>query len=88
MDVKDHWKGFITALGSNPIPSSSHPEVGTFRSTGTGGDTGFLDLNPKKPEIQARYDAMNGSWEGIKASEAAVKAGIFKTDFAQLKARK
>lgn len=88
--MQNHWQGYITALGgANQIPSSSNPPVATFKtSDNSTGNAGFLDLNPKKPEIQARYDAMNGSWEGIRASEAAVKSGVFKTEFAQLKAKK
>ena len=31
-----------------------------------------MDINPAKPEFQARYDAMSGSWEGVSASEKAV----------------
>lgn len=85
--MQNHWQGYITALGGgNQIPSSSNPPVATFKTSDD--STGFLNLNPKNPEVQARYDAMNGSWEGIKSSEAAVKAGVFKTEFAQLKARK
>jgi hypothetical protein len=83
--MQKHWQGYITALGSTPIPSSSNPPVGTFGAVS--GETGFLDLNPKKPEIQARYDAMSGSWEGVHASEAAAKSGIFKTEHAQLHQR-
>jgi len=83
--MQNHWQGYITALAATPIPSSSNPPVATFKPSDS---TGFLDLNPKQPEIQARYDAMNGSWEGVRASEAAVKAGVFKTEFAQMKAKK
>jgi hypothetical protein len=34
----------------------------------------------RKPEIQARYDAMSGSWEGVQASESAISQGVFKTE--------
>jgi hypothetical protein len=46
------------------------------------GNVGFLDLTvpPKKEVIQAKYDAMQGSWEGVKASDAAISQGVFKTE--------
>jgi len=81
--MQNHWQGYITALSATPIPSSSHPAVGTFKPSDD--PTGFLNLNPKNSEVQARYDAMNPSWEGVTASNAAVKSGVFTTEFAQLK---
>jgi hypothetical protein len=80
--MQNHWQGYITALSATPIPSSSHPAVGTFKPSD---DTGFLNLNPKNSEVQARYDAMSPSWEGVTAS---VKSGVFNTEFAQLKPTK
>jgi hypothetical protein len=83
--MQNHWQGYITALSATPIPSSSHPAVATFKPSD---DTGFLNLNPKNSEVQARYDAMSASWEGVNASNAAAKSGVFKTEFAQLKPTK
>ena len=80
--MQNHWQGYITALSATPIPSSSHPAVGTFKPSD---DTGFLNLNPKNSEVQARYDAMSPSWGGVTAS---VKSGVFNTEFAQLKPTK
>jgi len=44
------------------------------------GTSGFQDLPVQKPDIQARYDAMSGNWAGVKASEAAISSGVFKTE--------
>ena len=41
----------------------------------------ILPIHPN-PEIQKRYDAMSGSWEGVKASEAAAASSLYKPDFA------
>ena len=87
--MEQHWAGYLKAVGGTPVPATSHPPVATYKTTDDSkGNTGFLDLNPKKPEVQARYDAMSGSWEGVKASDAALKNGVFATEFASLKSRK
>ena len=87
--MKSHWAGYLKAVGATVVPTTSNPPVATYNTTDDSkGMTGFLDLNPKKPEVQARYDAMSGSWAGIKASDAAVSKGIFNTDFAPLKDRR
>jgi hypothetical protein len=87
--MQSHWAGYLKAVGATVVPTTSNPPVATYKATDDSkGMTGFLDLNPKNPEVQARYDAMSGSWAGIKASDAAVSKGIFNTDFAPLKDRR
>jgi len=87
--MQSHWAGYLKAVGATVVPTTSHPPVATYKTTDDlKGMTGFLDLNPKKPEVQARYDAMSGSWQGVKAADAAIKNGMFSTDFAQLKSSK
>ena len=87
--MQSHWSGYLKAVGATVVPATSNPPVATYKtSDDSKGMTGFLDLNPKKPEIQARYDAMSGSWAGVKASDAALKNGLFTTDFAPLKDRR
>jgi hypothetical protein len=46
------------------------------------GNVGFLDLTvtPQQTHIQAKYDAMQVSWEGVQASEGAISKGVFKTE--------
>ncbi len=75
---QDHWKGYITALSGYQTPSTSVPAYQT--SSSETGVSGFMDLFVRKPEIQARYDAMSGSWEGVQASENALSQGLFKTE--------
>uniref|UniRef100_A0A6C0CFL0 Uncharacterized protein n=1 Tax=viral metagenome TaxID=1070528 RepID=A0A6C0CFL0_9ZZZZ len=74
-----HWSGYLNAVGGTPVPQSSMPAPYPT-SDSSKGKTGFLDLAVKKPEIQARYDAMSGSWQGITASEGAISSGVFKTE--------
>jgi hypothetical protein len=74
-----HWSGYLNAVGGTPVPASSMPAPYPT-SDSSKGTSGFFDLPVKKPEIQARYDAMSGSWGGVKASEAAITSGVFKTE--------
>jgi hypothetical protein len=75
------WQGYITALNQQSHPTSSMPQVAPYETTSSEyGKTGFMDLLVKNPQIQARYDAMQGTWEGPEASEKAVSKGLFKTE--------
>jgi hypothetical protein len=76
-----HWSGYLNAVGGNSVPLSSMPAP-YLTSDSSKGNVGFLDLTvpPKKEVIQAKYDAMQGSWEGVKASDAAISQGVFKTE--------
>jgi len=70
-DMKNHWSGFLNALGKSSAPASSN-SVSFETSSSKIGVSGFLDLKPANPKFQAQYDAMAGSWEGVAASEKAV----------------
>ena len=79
--MQEHWQGYITALGAQKTPQSSMPSVAPYEtSSDQKGVTGFMDLNPSQPNIQARYDAMQGTWEGPAAAEKAISKGVFKTE--------
>jgi hypothetical protein len=82
MDQQQHWSGYLTALGgAKTIPQTSMPPVAIYQTTdSTIGVSGFLDLTPKRPEIQARYDAMSGNWGGVQATNKALAHGVFSTD--------
>ena len=43
--------------------------------------TGFLEFAARDPATQSKYDAMSPSWEGPKASEAAITRGMYDLDF-------
>jgi hypothetical protein len=76
-----HWSGYLNAVGGTPVPQSSMPAPYPT-SDSSKGKTGFLDVivPPQKTDIQARYDAMSGSWQGIQASDAAISSGVFKAE--------
>lgn len=79
--MESHWQGYITALSKNKAPKGT-VDTGTFPTTeGNSISTGFVEWKTPNPKVQARYDAMSGSWQGIQASEANTNK-IFKPDFA------
>lgn len=76
-----NWKDYIIALNQQSLPAASMPQVAPYEtSSSQKGKTGFMDLIEQKPEIQARYDAMKGTWEGPEATEKAVLQGVFKSE--------
>ena len=83
MNREQHWETYLKALGSAKIPSSSidAPPVAPYLTSSSGTEpTGFQYLKPAQPEVQSKYDAMQGSWEGVSASDAALAKGVFSTD--------
>jgi len=79
--MQKHWSGFLNAVSSKQIPQTSKvaPYPTTDSSTGT---SGFLDVMPRNVNVQAKYDAMAGSWAGVDASNKAVSQGLFKSEAA------
>lgn len=83
--LSDHWEQYLNAIGGRPMPTSTNSEPFPTSSSKIG-VSGFLDLKPAKPEIQAQYDAMQPRWEGISATNNAVFVhDMFRTDYAQMK---
>lgn len=84
--MQQHWEGYVNAIGGQKTPQTSMPNIAPYETTSSEtGKTGFMDLllSPVQKQIQARYDAMSGSWEGVDASEANLS--LFKTENAPLK---
>jgi hypothetical protein len=79
--MQKHWSGFLNAVSSKQIPQTSKvaPYPTTDSNTGT---SGFLDVMPRNVNVQAKYDAMSGSWAGVDASNKAVSQGLFKSEAA------
>jgi hypothetical protein len=44
--------------------------------------TGFKEFSPRDPATQAKYDAMQDTWQGIESSDKAIAAGDYKLDYA------
>jgi hypothetical protein len=84
-----NWQGYITALGGQKPPANNIDQGVPFPTTeGNTVSTGFVEWKAANPRQQARYDAMSGSWEGVKASEAAGASSVFKAEFMPLENKK
>jgi len=44
--------------------------------------TGFKQFAPRDPVTQAKYDAMQSTWQGVESSDKAIAAGDYKLDYA------
>jgi len=44
--------------------------------------TGFKQFAPRDPVTQAKYDAMQSSWQGVESSDKAIAQGLYKLDYA------
>jgi len=59
---------YNVAVGDHSLPVSSKAAVRYETSSSEQGVTGFQDLTPVNPQVQARYDAMSPEWVGIKGT--------------------
>lgn len=79
--MQQHWSGYLNAIGAQKSPQTSMPTVAPYETTSSQvGVTGFMDLTPKNPQIQSKFDAMQKTWQGSAAAEAAVAGGLFKAE--------
>lgn len=44
--------------------------------------SGFKEFSPRDPVTQAKYDAMESSWQGVESSDKAIAQGMYKLDYA------
>ena len=81
--MEKSWNSYITAIGQQKPPASSIATGLPFTNTVGTQPTGFGILKPTNNDIQKRYDAMSGSWEGVRASDIA-STKIFKAEHASV----
>jgi len=74
------FKKYQEALGCREIRPSPYVEPIAGKNTTP---TGFLEFKPRDTATQARFDAMSDQWEGVYASDAAVKQGLYIEDSAE-----
>lgn len=74
-----HWSSYTNAVEKQAPPMCSNPPIVKYENTSDdmSGKTGFQDLVPPNPQLQARYDAMSAAWEGISPSNSAIIQGLF-----------
>jgi hypothetical protein len=79
--MQQHWSGYLNAVAGHKTPNTTMPMTAPYdTSSSEKGVSGFMDLLVKQPKIQAKYDAMQGTWEGPQAAESAALTGVFKTE--------
>jgi len=44
--------------------------------------TGFKEFTPRDSATQAKYDAMQDTWQGVESSDKAIASGVYKLDYA------
>jgi len=74
------FRKYQDALGCREIRPAPYVEPIAAKNTDS---TGFLEAKPRDPDTQARFDAMSDQWEGVYASDAAVKQGLYVEDSAE-----
>jgi hypothetical protein len=77
--MEKSWDGYLNALGTQKRPRTMI-DTQPFSNTEGGPPTGFVQWATPNPKQQAKYDAMAGSWQGVKASESAAATSIYKAD--------
>ena len=80
--MDQQWTSYNAAVGEYSLPKSTMAPVPYQTSSSETGITGFQDLKPANPEVQARYDAMSPKWEGITGTDSAVFKNIPKSQSA------
>ena len=71
--MESHWAGYLKAIGTTPIPTTSHPPVATYKTTDdTKGTTGFLGTWNKEGWTQEGIKAIERFKDGAAAIEFKV----------------
>ena len=79
--MNSQWAYYQNAVGvaENPVSTSRYEATSSVH-----GKTGFVDLVPPRPDIQARYDAMSPEWEGVLPTNRAMIQGLFSSGPAEV----
>jgi hypothetical protein len=79
--MESSWFGYTQAIGNQDHPICAAPPVSKYPATdGNKWWTGFQGLTPANPAVQAKYDAMSATWEGVSPTNAAVINGLFASE--------
>ena len=79
--LDNHWNKYGKAIDLHGLPSGNRDGPVIYPNTSDKkGETGFFDLTPENPYLQKNYDAMQGSWGGVEASNAAIAKGLFRAE--------
>jgi membrane peptidoglycan carboxypeptidase len=71
------WSNFQKGMEAYQLPASTMKPVVPYQTSSSDiGVSGFQDLKPANPDIQAQYDAMSPNWNGITGSNPSVYRSI------------
>lgn len=76
------FKAYNVGVADYTLPKSTMAPAPYQTSSSEHGLTGFQDLKPANPVVQARYDAMSPVWEGVTASNSYIFQNIPKSQAA------
>ena len=75
--MDSQWLKYQQSVREFDVPiSTTKPVVPYQTSSSDVGVTGFQDLKPANPELQARYDAMSPNWNGITGADPSVYRSV------------
>lgn len=81
--MEQQWLKYKQSVRGFDLPTSSmKPAVPYQTSSSEIGVSGFQDLKPANPELQARYDAMSSNWNGITGANPSVYRSIASSESA------
>jgi hypothetical protein len=76
------WNSYNVGVSDYTLPQSSKAAAPYQTSSSEHGMTGFQDLTPANPQLQARYDAMSPQWEGLTGASNNVFKNMNKSESA------
>ena len=84
--MDQQWLKYNASLGDQTLPVSTSAQPYQTSSSEIG-VSGFHDLKPSNPEVQARYDAMSPNWNGITGANPSVYKSIATTESAPVNSK-
>jgi hypothetical protein len=79
------WVKYKESVSGFDLPASTTKPVVPYQTSSSEiGVSGFQDLKPANPEIQARYDAMSPNWNGITGADPSVYRSIATSESASV----
>ena len=70
--MEAQFNGYNAGIADYRLPKSTMAPAPYQTTSSERGITGFQDLTPANPVVQARYDAMSPTWEGITGSNSRI----------------
>lgn len=81
----DDYKTYTKALeqAGTYCPEVEPHRVNKYTKVPNTTRTGFMEFAPRDPVAQAKFSAMEPTWEGVESSDAAIARGDYSLDSAE-----